>query len=104
MEKSGPGIKLLMLETGELRGEERSMISLFFREYFLVSMPIGLILNGLNSGLENGPIMNLSLISFPRVCRLCRAGRWQTVWHVQEVKYIFESLDEVINKLAVRVI
>ena len=57
MEKSGLGIKLLILGTGELWGDERSMMSLFFPEYFLVATPIGLILNGLNGGLENGPIV-----------------------------------------------
>ena len=50
-----------MLGTGELWGDERSMMSLFFPEYFLVVVPIGLILNGLNGRLGNGPIMNLSL-------------------------------------------
>ena len=55
-----------MLGTGELWGDERSMMSLFFPEYFLVAMPIGLILNGLNGGLRNGPIMNLSLISWSK--------------------------------------
>ena len=44
-------------------GVERSMISLFFPEYFLVTMPIGLILNVGKGGLEKGPIMNDSLIS-----------------------------------------
>lgn len=73
MEKPGLGIKLLMLGTGELWGDERSMMSLFFPEYFLVAMPIGLILNGLNGGMENGPIMNLSLISWSK-----SLSRWQT--------------------------
>ena len=39
------------------------MISLFLLEYFLMVMPMGLILLMLKGGLENGPIMNLFLSS-----------------------------------------
>ena len=63
MEKSGLGIKLLILGMVEPWGDERSMISLFFPEYFLVAMPLGLILNVGKGGLENGPIMKDSLTS-----------------------------------------
>ena len=66
IEKSGLGIKLLMLETVEPWGDETSMISLFFPEYFLVTVPIGLILNVGKGGLENGPIMNDPLTSLSR--------------------------------------
>ena len=59
IEKSGLGLRLLILGTVEPWREERSMISLFLPEYFLVAMPMGLILNKGKGGLEKGPIMNL---------------------------------------------
>lgn len=84
MEKSGQGIRLLMLGTGELWGDERSMMTLFFPEYFLVAMPIGLILNGLNGGLGNVLIMNLSLIFWSK--SLSTMSGWEVadcrLWHV----------------------
>lgn len=39
------------------------MRSLFFPEYFLVAMPIGLTLNVEKNGLEKGLIINASLTS-----------------------------------------
>lgn len=44
-------------------GAERAMISLFFPEYFLIGIPIGLILNVDKGGLGKGSIMNLISLS-----------------------------------------
>ena len=55
-----------MLGTDEPCGEERSMISRFFPEYFLVATPMGLIRKEGKGGEEKGPIMNLFLTSFWR--------------------------------------
>lgn len=64
MEKSGAGMMLLMLGMCVPWGEERSIINLFFPEYFLVAMPMGLPMrNGENGGSLNGPIMNPSWTS-----------------------------------------
>lgn len=65
MEKSRLGIRL-MLGTVEACGEGKSMMSLFFPEYFLVAMPIGLILNVGKGGVGKGPIMKASLTSVSR--------------------------------------
>lgn len=43
-EKGSGGMGLLMLEKGQDRGD-RSKINLFFPEYFLVAMSIGLVQN-----------------------------------------------------------
>lgn len=40
------------------------MINLFFNQYFLVAMAMGLILNGEKGDSLNGPIMNPSWTSF----------------------------------------
>lgn len=64
MDKSGAGLMLLMLGICVALGEETLMINLFFPEYFLVAVPIGLILNGEYGGFLNGPIINPSLTSF----------------------------------------
>ena len=43
MEKSGLGMRLLMLGVVVPWGEERSIMSLFLLEYFLMVIPMGLI-------------------------------------------------------------
>ncbi len=64
MEKSGAGMMLLMLGMGVPWEEERSIINLFFPEYFLGAMPMVLIVNGENGGSLNGLIINPSWTSF----------------------------------------
>lgn len=66
MEKMGLGIRLLMLGMMEPWGDDRSMISLVFPEYFLIAVPIGLTLNVGKGGREKGHIMNASLTSISR--------------------------------------
>ena len=84
IEKSGLGIKLLMLGTVDPWGDERSRISLFFPEYFLVAMPIGLILYVGKGGLENGPIMKDSLTSLSRSLSTMSGSAMADckLWHV----------------------
>ena len=53
-----------MLGIDEPCGEERSIINLFFPEYFLVAMPNGLMRWMGNGGESNGPIINPCLTSF----------------------------------------
>lgn len=63
MEKSGAGMMLLILGMCVPWGEDRSMINLFFPEYFLVAIPMGLMRKGENGGSLNGPIMKPSWTS-----------------------------------------
>lgn len=63
MEKSGLGIMLLMLGMSEPCGEDRSMINLFFPEYFRVAM--GLIRNAEKRRLVDsavGPFSSLNSV------------------------------------------
>ena len=66
IEKSILEIRLLMLGTVELWGDKRSMMSLFFPDYFLIATPIELILKNGKGGLEKGLITNASSTSFCR--------------------------------------
>ncbi len=50
------GIKLLMLGISPLLREDKSIIDLFFSEYFLVAIPIGLMQYASNGEVRKGPI------------------------------------------------
>ncbi len=63
-ENSSRGIKLLILGIVELWGEDKSMISRFLPENFLVAMPMGLMRKILKGGSSKGPIMKPDLTSF----------------------------------------
>ncbi len=53
-----------MLENGELCGADRSIITRFFPENFLVATPIGLMRKVSNGGVLKGPIMKPDSTSF----------------------------------------
>ncbi len=59
------GIRLLILGTVELWGEDKSMIRRFLPENFPVAMPMGLMRNISKGGSLKGPIMKPDLTYFP---------------------------------------
>lgn len=48
-------MKLFTLRTGPERGTDKSKIDLFFKDYFLVAMPTGLVQIAENGGKLKGP-------------------------------------------------
>ncbi len=63
-ENSSRGIRLLILGTVELWGEDKSTISRFLPENFPVAMPMGLMRKTSKGGSSKGPIMKPDLTSF----------------------------------------